>query len=53
VYEPMPSHKLCTVDTIKVPITSSGGLFSNNFTHCLIDSFTEVPEEADDNKEGA
>ena len=53
VYEPMPSPKLCTVDTIKVPVTTSGGLFSKNFTHCLIDSFTEVPEDSGEEKEGA
>ena len=47
MYEPMPSHKLCSVDTIKVPITTSQGLLNTMYTHCMIDNFAEVSEEAE------
>lgn len=39
--------KLCEVDTIEVPVNSSGGVLGSNFTPCIIDSITEIPKGAD------
>ncbi|MEN3950678.1 DUF6491 family protein [Iodidimonas sp. SYSU 1G8] len=36
--------KLCEVDTIEVPVTTSGNVLDNNFTPCIIESITELPE---------
>jgi len=47
IYEPMPSSKLCSVDTIKVPVTTGGGFSMNNVHHCAIDSFTVIEAEED------
>jgi hypothetical protein len=44
MYEPLPSRSLCSVDTIRVPITTVGGLSSSNFVHCPIDKFVEYQE---------
>ncbi|TDI58973.1 MAG: hypothetical protein E2O92_08670 [Alphaproteobacteria bacterium] len=41
IYSPTPSSRLCAIDTIKVPITTSGGLFNTSFTHCPIDKIVE------------
>ena len=41
VYSPTPSNKLCAIDTIKVPITTSGGLRNTMYTHCPIDKIVE------------
>lgn len=45
VYAPTPSNRLCSIDTIKVPITTSGGLRNAMFTHCPIDKFVVLEEE--------
>lgn len=39
--------KLCEVDTIEVPVNSSGGVLGSNFTPCIIDSITEIPKGSD------
>jgi hypothetical protein len=39
--------KLCEVDTIEVPVNTTGGVLSNNFTPCIIDSITEIPKGGD------
>ena len=46
VYSPTPSNKLCAIDTIKVPITTSGGLLNTMFTHCPIDKIVEYQKPA-------
>ncbi len=39
--------KLCEVDTIEVPVTTTGGVLGSNFTPCIIDSITEIPKGSD------
>ena len=36
--------KLCEVDTIEVPVTTSGSVLDSNFTPCIIESIAELPE---------
>jgi hypothetical protein len=39
--------KLCEVDTIEVPVNTTGGVLNSNFTPCIIDSITEIPKGSD------
>ncbi|MGE4061501.1 MAG: hypothetical protein AB7E69_21855 [Sphingomonadales bacterium] len=39
--------KLCEVDTIEVPVTTTGGVLGSNFTPCIIESITEIPTGGD------
>ena len=39
--------KLCSVDVIKVPVSTVGGLARTNFTSCIIESFEEYDEKAE------
>jgi hypothetical protein len=53
IYEPIPSGKLCSVDTIKVPITTGSGFSLTNVHHCAIDTFTVIEDEEDDSDKSA
>lgn len=39
--------KLCEVDVIEVPITTSGNVLSSSFRPCIIDSIVEYDEDAE------
>lgn len=39
--------KLCEVDTIEVPVNSTGGVLGSNFTPCIIESITEIAKDSD------
>ena len=39
--------KLCSIDIIRVPMTTSGGLAGTSWTSCIIESFEEYDEAAE------
>ena len=39
--------KLCSIDIIRVPVTTSGGLAGTSWTSCIIKSFEEYDEAAE------
>lgn len=54
IHDARATNKLCTVDVIKVPVTSSGGgVLSSPMTTCIIDTIVPYDEDAEKEMEDA